>query len=90
MVPLQLVLMSLFFPSRPSPDPADSQAKNQSDPKRQAHRFEGLALYTMNGLRIQVSEFFDAAPDRLDRPLRGVNAIIDGVGRKRLQQPRLV
>ena len=82
--------MSLFFLSRSSPQPADRQAKNQSDPKRQAHRFDGLALDTMNGLRLQVSEFFDAAANRLDRPLRGVHAIIDGVGHTRLQQPRLV
>jgi hypothetical protein len=83
-------LTFLPTPSRPAPDPADSQAKNQPDAERDAHCSQRLALHTVNGLVVEVREFLDAALDRHDRPLCGVNSIFDGVGSKGFEQPRLM
>ena len=44
----------------------------------------------VNGLVFEIRELLDAALERRDRPLRGVNAIFDGVDGKRLEQPRFM
>jgi hypothetical protein len=88
MPPTDLTL--LLTPSRPAPDPADCQAKNQPDPERNAQCCQRLTLHTVNGLVFEVRELLDAALDRRDRPLGGVNSIFDGVGSKGLEQPRLM
>jgi len=62
-------------PSRPATDPADSHANNQPDPERDAECSQRLALHTVNGLIFEVRDFLDAALNRRDRPLCGVNAL---------------
>jgi len=76
--------------SESAADPTEAHAEHQADTDGDADGLQGLALHAVGGFVSEVPKFLDAPLDRLDRPPGGMNPVLDGIRRKRLEQFRLV